>query len=341
MTPGVLIANLGSPDSPSVADVRRYLGQFLMDPYVIDVPWPLRWMIVNLAILPTRPKASAEAYRSVWTEDGSPLVVNTQRFLDKFRAVVPFPVAMAMRYGSPSISTGVDELRRCGVDHIVVVPMYPHYAMSTVRTVVDEVDRYLAKQSDRPTVAVLPPFYNDPSYIEVMAASIRDRLADDTHLLFSYHGLPERHLRKTDCTGRHCMARPDCCDVESPAHATCYRHQVIETTRGIVAALGLDADRWSLAFQSRLGRDPWLQPYTDAVIRELAERGIRRLAVVCPAFVADCLETIEEIGDRAKEDFLHFGGDYFELIPCLNDRSDWVEVMANYVRGLLGAVPGY
>lgn len=328
---GFLIVNLGSPKSPQEEDVRRYLRQFLMDPYVIDVPFLLRWLIVELGILRSRPRESAHAYQSIWTDEGSPLITISRQFVEKLKTLGPEPVALGMRYGEPSVELGVNELVMAGVTHIVLVPMYPHYAMSSVTTVVQEFSRVISKCTPDVTTSIVPPFYNHPAYITALANRIRPTLATIDHLLFSYHGLPERHLRKTDATGKHCMT-DGCCDRPSSAHATCYRHQVFITTKLVAESLGLRPDQWSLSFQSRLGKDPWIQPFTDDVIPALAAKGVQNLGVVCPAFVADCLETIEEIGERARDQFLEAGGTSFQLIDCLNSDPDWVAAMRSIIQ---------
>lgn len=336
MKTGILIANLGSPDSPSVKDVRRYLRQFLMDPYVIDIPVWLRFLIVELAILPTRPHASAEAYQSVWTAEGSPLVTMSRRFVAALQEKKTEPVALAMRYGSPSMEFGVNALLSKNVDRIVLVPMYPHFAMSSVTTAVVEFESVLNRLAPAMERSVVPPFFEHPLYIAALTQQMRPYVSEVDHILFSYHGLPERHLRKTDPTGAHCLTA-GCCEKPSAAHATCYRHQVRTTTQRVVDQLGLSSDQWSLSFQSRLGKDPWLTPFTDKVIPELAARGVKRLGVVCPAFVADCLETIEEIGDRGRAQFLAEGGTEMQMIPCLNDGADWVTAMATIIQETVAA----
>ncbi len=327
---GILLVNLGSPDSPSVSDVRRYLRQFLMDGFVLDVPVPLRWLIVNLAILPTRPKQSAHAYQSVWTDEGSPLVVMSRRYRDAIAdKLAGTPVELGMRYGNPSIASSVQALSDLGVTHFVLVPLYPHYAMSTVTTVQAEFKRV---QPAGTTCRVVNPFYADDRYIQALASSMAAAVSEADHVLFSYHGVPERHLRKTDPTMTHCLNQADCCACASPAHATCYRHQVFETTRRVSAALGLPKDRYTVAFQSRLGRDPWLTPFADDTIVALAGAGIKKLAVVCPAFVADCLETIEEIGMSGKAAFLAAGGESFTLIDCLNVHPQWIDASVSIIQ---------
>jgi ferrochelatase len=331
---GVLLVNLGSPDSPAVEDVRRYLKQFLMDRNVIDVPAVLRWTIVNLFVLPTRPKRSAEAYRSIWRPEGSPLVVTSERVRARVAEGLGMPVSLAMRYGNPSIRKGLEDLIGPGsprVEEILLVPLYPHYAMSTIGSTVDETRKALRRINSNIRLEVLPPFYEDERYIEALAASMResvDRGFD--HLLFSYHGLPERHLRKTDPTGRHCLASPSCCETPSRAHATCYRHQVMRTTKLVADKLGLPREKHSVAFQSRLGRDKWLEPSTASELARLARSGVARLLVVSPAFVSDCLETLEEIAREGRKTFLEAGGRDYEFIPCLNEHPAWIGALREW-----------
>lgn len=329
---GFLFVNLGSPSSPHVEDVRNYLEEFLMDPYVIDVPYLVRKIIVHGFILPFRPKRSAEAYRSVWSEEGSPLLVISQRFFEKMVPLLKKPAALAMRYGKPSIATGVESLHREGVNHIILVPLYPHYAMSTTRTVVDKTREILHRHYPGMTMEVIPPFYNHPSYIAALAESIKPFVEQQPdYILFSYHGLPLRHLLKTDPTRQHCLKVKNCCKIASPAHQTCYKHQTEETTRLVAERLNLKEGTYSIAYQSRLGKDSWLSPMTDQEIIRLARNGIKSLAVACPAFVADCLETLEEIGIRGKELFLNNGGKRFMLVPCLNDFSFWINAMQQII----------
>ena len=316
MKRGFLLMNTGSPDAPTEDAVRRYLGQFLMDPYVIDLPWLLRTLLVKGIILRTRPAQSAEAYAEIWTENGSPLIHNCATLVDGLKTKITEPVEMIMAYGNPSVSHGVGKLLDAGVDEICLLPMFPQYAMATVGSCVAGVQGELKKRKSTARLRVAPPFYNEPTYIEPIAASLADV---DEHLLFSYHGLPERHLKKTDPTGRHCLATPDCCETPSPAHATCYRHQCMETTKAIVQAANIPRERYTVAFQSRLGRDKWLEPATDKTLAALPAKGIRKLAVLCPAFFCDCLETLEEIELRGKETFMEAGGEAFRMIPCLND----------------------
>lgn len=329
----VLLANLGSPASTDVADVRRYLNQFLMDPYVVDLPWPLRRLLVGLILL-LRPKKSAEAYASIWWEEGSPLVVISRRVQQALQAKLDMPVELAMRYGEPSIERGLLELaRRPGVKEVLFMPQYPQHADSTVTTSIREAQRVVDDHQLEIKLTIVPAFHDRVGYMDALVASAAPHLEQGfDHLLFSYHGLPERHLRKADPTGSHCLAYPDCCDRPSPAHATCYRAQCVSVTREFTARLGLRDDQWSLAFQSRLGKDKWIEPYTETRVDELAAQGVKRLLVMCPAFVADCIETLEEIGDRAREQFIEAGGEELVLVPCLNDHPAWIDTLADWCR---------
>jgi protoporphyrin/coproporphyrin ferrochelatase len=333
MNKGVLLVNLGSPDSPSVADVRRYLREFLMDGRVLDVNWLVRFCVVHFAILPLRPKQSAEAYHKIWTPSGSPLVVTSRNVLAKLQQRITVPIELAMRYQNPSITQAVRNLAQKGVDEVLLIPLFPHYAMSSFETAVERVKEVAAALAPQMRLQVQPPFFDQPDYIAALVASAQEFLQRGyDHLLFSYHGLPERHLRKSDPTGGHCLAVENCCERASPAHGTCYRAQCFKTVAAFVKQAGVPKDKYSVAFQSRLGRDPWLKPYTDYELPRLAERGVKKLLVICPAFVSDCLETLEEIGLRGREAFLAAGGTDLVLIPCLNEHPLWLTALEGMVR---------
>ncbi len=325
----LLLVNLGSPASTEVADVRRYLNQFLMDPYVIDLPWPLRRLLVSL-ILIKRPEQSAHAYASIWWPEGSPLVVLSRRLQE---AVKPHwtqgPVELAMRYGEPSIETTLTRLAGQGINQVTLAPLYPQFADSTTTTVIEEARRVIRERGLSLQLSILQPFYDQPEYLEALAASARPHLEQDfDHLLLSFHGLPERHLHKVDPTGSHCLKSDDCCQrAEGAVLASCYRAQCMRTAAGFAAKAGLRDDQWSVSFQSRLGRAKWIEPYTEARLDELAERGVKKLLVMCPAFIADCIETLEEIGDRGREQFVEAGGEELVLVPCLNTHEDWVQAL--------------
>ena len=334
MSKGVLLVNLGSPDSTDVKDVRRYLDQFLMDKRVIDVPYLLRAFIVKGIILNTRPKKSAEAYEKIWWEEGSPLIVLTERLQEKVQNRVSIPVEIAMRYGNPSLESGIKALSDKGVDEILMIPMYPQFAMATIETISVLAEKIRKKKFPHIKIKEIPAFYYRKDYIQVLSNSISQYVEGKNidYILFSYHGVPERHIRKSDITDNHCKIDGECCDTASKAHRYCYRHQCYETTKQVARKLNLKKDKYSTSFQSRLGNDPWLQPYTDTTIELLAEKGIKNLAVVTPAFVSDCLETLEEIGMEGKEEFIKAGGENFYSIPCLNDRDDWSDVLASWIK---------
>lgn len=330
---GVLLVNLGSPQSPEVKDVKRYLNQFLMDGNVIDIPYILRLFLVRGIIVPKRSANSAKLYQKIWINEGSPLIVNSEKLADKVKNKISLPLALAMRYGDPSVKVGLEELTEAGVNNVLVVPLYPQYAMSTTRTVMEEVEEVHRKYMPKLKISYLPAFYNKAAYISAVASSIQHKIGQNrrNHLLFSYHGLPERHLKKTDPTGSHCLQSNDCCTTPNEAHTTCYRHQCYQTTELVAKELGLSKEEYSVSFQSRLGKDPWMQPYTTDIVKQLAKDGIQKLAVVTPAFVSDCLETIEEIGMEAKEDFIINGGKEFTRIECLNDNEVWANLLAAWV----------
>ena len=310
--------------------MRRYLNEFLMDRHVLDVPWPVRRMLVSAFILPTRPKRSAEAYSKIWRSDGSPLLVYSNALGASLQTAMDQPVAVAMRYGEPSITRALTDLHAQGVTQCLVAPLYPHHADSTTTT---SLEAAAEAAPEGMQVKPLPPFYDAPAYIDALAEVTRAALPERfDHVLMSYHGLPERHLTKADPTGSHCLASGNCCEQPSQAHATCYRHQTRVTSRLLAERLGLEDGSYSISYQSRLGRLPWLSPYTDERLVTLARSGVRHLAVVCPAFVADNLETLEEIGIAGRQTFEDAGGESLTLVPCLNDHPSWVQALAGLVR---------
>ncbi|MFF7705947.1 ferrochelatase [Pseudomonas sp. NPDC007930] len=327
----LLLVNLGSPASTEVGDVRRYLNQFLMDPYVIDLPWPLRRLLVSL-ILARRPAQSAHAYASIWWEEGSPLVVLTRRLQAQMHSLWPHgPVEVAMRYGEPALPSVLARLAAQGVRRVTLAPLYPQFADSTVTTVLELAKHTVAEQQLPLSVSTLRPFYDDPTYIQALAASAAPWLEHDyDHLLLSFHGLPESHIRKLLPKGsRHDLRAADCCaQASAEERAVCYRGQCLATARAFAQAMGLPEGKWSVAFQSRLGKNKWIEPYTDAALDALAARGVKRLLVMCPAFVADCIETLEEIGIRGNEQFREAGGEELVLVPCLNDNPQWAQALA-------------
>ena len=303
-----------------------------MDGRVLDAPWPIRFCVVNFTILPTRPRESAHAYSTIWTAEGSPLIVTSRHVRQLLQDRLSVPVELAMRYQNPSIESVVTSLAAQGVTETFLIPLFPHYAMSSYESAVVRVQEVARRVAPGMTVEVMPPYYDHPDYIRALVASARDSLAQaHDHVLFSFHGLPERHMRKADPTGNHCLASPDCCETPSVAHKTCYRAQCFKTVRDFVASAQIPAGKYSVSFQSRLGREPWMRPYTDEVLLQLAHSGIKRLLVLCPAFVADCLETLEEIGMRGRDSFVKAGGTSLTLVPCMNEHPAWIDALEGMV----------
>lgn len=328
-TQGLLLVNLGSPASTSVADVKSYLNQFLMDPYVVDLPWPMRRLLVSL-ILSRRPAESAQSYKQIWWEQGSPLIVLGERLRDLVREHWQGPVELGMRYAQPSIEKALLALVAQGASSVVLAPLYPQFADSTTTTAIEETRRVIKKHQLSLELKILPAFYAHDSYLDALLASAKPSLEQDfDHLLISFHGLPERHLHKTDPTGKHCLANADCCQQASQQVLdSCYRAQCMRSAELFAQRAGLSKDQWSVAFQSRLGRAKWIEPYTEETLDELAKRGVKKLLVMSPAFVADCVETLEELAIRGREQFLAAGGQSLELVPCLNDHPQWAKALS-------------
>ncbi len=334
-TRGILLVNLGSPDSPREPDVRRYLREFLGDERVLDLPQPWRWLLLEGVILRTRPKHSAEAYRSIWTAEGSPLIRTSRSVRDQLAVVLgaEAPVFLAMRYGRPSVADTIREIVAAGVNEVLLIPQYPHYAMSSWETVVVKVREEAARLAPALRVECVAPFFADADYIEALHAVSAPYLAEPhDHVLFSYHGIPVRHLRKAGCAcGRHARVQA-CCAADTPAYSRCYRAQVLATTRAFAERAGLAPDRYSVSFQSRLAGEPWLEPFTDRELARLPASGVKRLLVLCPAFVTDCLETLEEISGAGGTTFLRAGGTSFQQVPCLNDQRPFIDFLAGRAR---------
>lgn len=331
--------NLGSPDSTEVKDVSRYLKEFLMDERVIDISYLARYFLIHGIIVPFRAPKSAEAYKTIWTKEGSPLVVLTRQLQKALQEQAGLPVEIAMRYGKPGAAHAFDSLVKNheGIEEVLAIPLYPHYAMSSFETAVENAKQVHAKNKYPFKLSFAKPFYNDPGYIHALAESIRPYLQQPhDHILFSYHGVPGRHIRKSDITGCHCLKADNCCEVASPAHKYCYRHQVFTTTRLVMEALNVAADKYSVSFQSRLGKG-WLEPFTDIRLEEMPKEGFRRLLILCPAFVSDCLETLEEIAERGKDTFMKAGGETYTMIPCLNTNPLWVNVLSKWARDFASA----
>jgi ferrochelatase len=333
---GVLLINLGTPESPSTGDVRRYLREFLSDPRVLDVPAVLRWLLVHFWIAPLRARRSARQYAAVWTADGSPLRVHSRALCEALAVELgpEFRVVLGMRYGQPPIAEGLAQLVAAGASRVIALPLYPQYASSSTGSALEALFAAAGAHWNAPALDVLPEFFAAPGFIAALAAAARPVLerARPDHLLMSYHGLPERQIRRSAPGSAACLREPGCCDSLRADNARCYRAQCFATSRALAGALGLAGGQWSVAFQSRLGRTPWIRPFTDELLPQLASRGIKRLAVVCPSFAADCLETIEEIGVRARAQWLGCGGEQLELIPCPNAHPVWVRALAALIR---------
>lgn len=331
----IILMNLGSPDSTAVKDVARYLREFLMDERVIDKSFIVRTLLVKGIIVPFRAPKSAHAYESIWTKEGSPLIVLTKQLQEAVKPRFIMPVEIAMRYGNPTPAVAYENILRQlpDVEEVILFPLYPHYAMSSYETAVEYMKEVHAKNKYSFTLSVVPPFFDDANYINALSESIKtftDKPYDK--ILFSYHGIPERHVQKTDPQGNHCLKVNDCCHVDAPAHKYCYRHQTIVTTELVSKQLNLPKQKVEQTFQSRLGRDPWLLPYTAVRLAELPAEGIKNVLVVCPAFISDCLETLEEMAMEGKEIFLGAGGESFTAIPCLNVHPLWVNALVSLVE---------
>ena len=326
---GILLINLGSPKDLELESIKEYLKEFLSDDLVIDYPKLLQQILVNWIIIPSRYKNTREAYSEIWTKNGSPLINDTRILGEKVSLKSDTPVEVSMRYQFPSIKEGLVNLKKKGCSEIFVVPLYPHYAMSTVLTTENEVKRIENELELDLKLNFIGAFYNEQEYISSLSKVIRNnRHEKSDFLLFSYHGIPNRHLVKTDPTKSHCLQVKNCCDVESKAKPFCYKAQVIETSKLCAERLELKENEWGISFQSRIGPG-WIQPFTDKELVRLAEEGIKNLDVVCPAFVTDNLETLEEMNIRGRETFLESGGQSFNYIPCLNDEESWVDFLVS------------
>ncbi len=348
---GLLLINVGTPASPTAHDVRPYLREFLTDGRVIEMAAPLRWMLVNGVIAPFRAPKSAEAYAKIWTDEGSPLLAISEAQATKMRARLdddaraagtpPVQVELAMRYGEPSIPRALARLREANVERLIVFPLYPQYSSAATGSSIERVMEILTRESAVPSLCFVPPFYAHARYLDATVRVAREAFDDARadHTLFSFHGLPEQHMRDTDPTNAHCLRSESCCDAIVDANRFCYRAQCFASARSLARRLQLDDGDWSVSFQSRLGRQPWVKPYTDVVLPALAGQGVRRLAVFCPAFVADCLETLEEIGVRAKADFQNAGGDDLFLMPCPNAHDAFIDAALTVVRDSCAWLP--
>ncbi len=332
----MLLLQLGTPDSTQVRDVRKYLREFLADPRVLDIPAPARTLLLNAVILPFRPRRSAEQYRKIWTDQGSPLMVHTDRLAGSLQEALgdSYLVKVAMRYQSPSIEAALEDLAAAGCERVVVAPMFPQYSSAAYGSAVARVKEVLVTKWNVPAISTVPPFYDHPGFVRsvaVIARPLLDEFRPD-HVLFSYHGLPESQIEKSDPTGDWCLQRSDCCQEMRAENRFCYRAQSYATTRAVAGDLDLEDGSHSTAFQSRLAGQKWIEPYTDGVLQDLYDSGARRLAVLTPSFVADCLETLEEIGIRLRDQWEGIGGEDLLLVPCVNASPQWAEALTEMIR---------
>lgn len=335
---GIVLMNLGSPDSTEIKDIKKYLMQFLMDKRVIDYPYLIRLLLVGGIIVPFRSPKTAEAYKEVWTKDGSPLIVFSKQLQEALQANINEPVVLAMRYGNPSMQYAFDKLlnENPDLEEVIAIPLYPHYAMSSYETAVEHAKTVHQNNKYSFSLSFVKPFYDDSAYITALSESIKPYLAEEyDQVLFSYHGLPQRHMSKADPTHKHCMKVENCCEVASVAHSTCYRHQCWTTTQLLARELNIPKEKLGFSFQSRLGKEEWLKPYTAVRLEELPKEGVKKLVILCPAFVSDCLETLEEIAGEGREAFLHAGGEKCTVVPCLNLHPLWVKALVTWVNSIV------
>ncbi len=333
---GYLLINLGTPESPHPEDVRTYLDEFLMDPDVIDIPYPIRWILVKLLILKDRPHQSSAQYKTIWTQEGSPLYFYTKALTEqvKHRLRNQAAVEMAMRYGSPSIAKGVEALLRQHVSKIVVCPLYPQYSLAATKSSVVAVKNVIKKLRREVPVEWVKAFYREESYLEAVAKVSEKHLKDENYdmAVFSFHGLPERQVKKTDKSGNYCLQSKNCSLNIVEANVDCYRAQCFYTAKKVAEKLNIPETKYRVAFQSRLGRTPWIKPYSDELYQQLPKEGVKRVVVLCPSFVADCLETLEEVSVRGEEEFKKHGGEKLTLIPSLNAESEWIEAVVELLK---------
>lgn len=322
MKRGLLLINLGTPKAPNKPSVRQYLNEFLIDRRVIDLSRPLRHALVKGFILPFRTKKSTEAYKAIWLNEGSPLLVYSQELTAQVQKHLgqDYTVALGMRYGQPSIVAGLNKLKDC--HELIILPLYPQYSSAATGSAIEECLNLIAQQEVIPTIKVINHFYQQPAYIHAQAELIKSSLSLEHHLLFSYHGIPERQLSKTGCVN----------SCTSECAPNCYKAQCYQTSALLAQELNLAKQQYTTSFQSRLGKTPWIKPYTDEVLISLAAQGVKKLTVVCPSFVTDCLETLEEIGIRAKEQWMELGGEEFVLVPSMNSHPAWVTALSDIVK---------
>lgn len=332
---GVLLINIGSPSSYSVSDVKKYLKTFLMDKDVISIPYLFRWLLVHGVIVPKRAKHSAENYKKIWRKDeGSPLSVYTQKFAQQLQQVLGenYIVKIGMRYSKPNIENALRDFAESDVETLILAPLYPQYAEATTGSSLKEIDRLTARLGLEIPTETLPPFFSEEAFIQSYVDVIRNKISEKKpdHFLFSFHGLPESHIRKV----QGCLTTEGCCFDTLACAKGCYRAQCFATATKIAETLEIPDSHWSVSFQSRLGRGKWLKPATDSTLELLAKKERKVIAVICPSFVTDCLETLEEIGIEGQSLFKQNGGEEFLLIPCLNDNSAWTQRFAKLIKEL-------
>ena len=330
----ILLVNLGSPSSLDIADIRKYLSQFLSDDSVIDLPKPLQQTLLRTFILPFRPKYTKAAYEKIWTPEGSPLVVNTQKIANALHEKTGWNVDIAMRYQQPSIEKALEKISKEGCRKMVIVPLYPHNAAATIGSTKKEIQRIVTKLNPKFSISFVKPFFDNDAYIDALASSLEPHIYHDMDtLLFSYHGLPERHLLKADPTGSHCMTMKHCCTGNADVARTCYRANVLKTASLTAQKLKLSNDKWTVSFQSRVSLigPKWLNPYTSYQLKHFPESGLRRLVVVCPSFICDCLETLFEIDIEGRRIFEQAGGKSFTFVPSLNDRPVFINCLEKLI----------
>ncbi len=335
MKTGVLLAQLGTPDSTSVKDVRKYLTEFLNDKYVIDIPWLKRWLLVNLVIVPFRAPKSAKLYKEIWREEGSPLLQHTLELKEKLQDKLgeSYHVAMGMRYQNPTLKKALQELYDAKVSKIIAIPLYPQYATSTTKSTIEKINLLAGKFNNFPKINFIEKFYENPLFIDSWIKRAEHyNTKEYDHVIFSFHGLPERQIKKLDSSQSHCLEKTDCCKNACKWNSHCYRHHCYQTAKAIALRLGLSEEDYTICFQSRLGNDPWIKPYSDKVIEEKARQGMKKLLVFSPAFVADCLETLYEITIEYGEIFQNFGGEKIQLVESLNANPQWIESLKSLVK---------
>ncbi len=334
---GVLLVNLGTPDDPSRGAVYRYLKQFLLDPRVIDINAISRNLLVRGIIAPFRSGKSAALYKKLWTDEGSPLKFNGYKLTEGVRSILgnEYHVELAMRYQSPSIEASLDKLRKAQVNRIIVFPLFPHYASASTGSVHEAVMKEISKWQIIPEIHLINSFPTRPEMIKIFADEGRKmNYKEYDHIIFSYHGLPQRQMRKGDITNSHCQRKVDCCKELTTINQFCYSAQCYATTKALVEELGLKENQYTTCFQSRLGRDPWIQPYTSDILKVRADAGDKKLLVFCPAFVSDCLETIIEVSEEYYEEFHEMGGEKVDLVSSLNNKPEWIETVATMIKEL-------